>query len=345
MSRSLNGRLTVNSASKRGQGLALKVGVGGLAILTIAVVAATVHFFASPLVWGYLNTFVAGQSRPAVTPSSIVSGQINKTRFSPHPMSVHHSDDRVSVTLQGLSPEAPGKTAGDRRPFSQYEIAMPMHNDVVTTALLLTESTSDSTSRFETSLLLGERPLPAPTVVDNNIVISEIDFSHGPTSYDLLPAASAAPQPPALLIIPSLGVVEEIETVPVRDGQWDVSELGTSVGLLQTTGDKPGDDFAMTFVGHVTLPWPRIGPFANLIRLEHGQKVIYRWDGIDYIYRVESFMRVPPQRVDTLYEPDGDKILLVTCSRWDYLGREYAKRLITRAVLDRTEPTPSGLYK
>lgn len=97
----------------------------------------------------------------------------------------------------------------------------------------------------------------------------------------------------------------------------------------------------MTFTGHVTRPWPEIaGPFADLVFLKHGEEVIYRWQGVDYVYEVERIFRVDPRAVDLLYVPDGDKIVLVTCSGWDFVGREYAERLVTRATLVRTEPAP-----
>lgn len=143
------------------------------------------------------------------------------------------------------------------------------------------------------------------------------------------------------LIIPSLGVTQTITSVPIHEGQWDISGLSTQVGHLATTGSQPGEEYAMTFIGHVTVPWPDTGPFADLILLEHGEEVIYRWNGLDYIYQVERIFRADPRAVDLLYVPDGEKIVLVTCSGWDFVDREYDERLVTRAVLVRTEPSPT----
>ena len=154
------------------------------------------------------------------------------------------------------------------------------------------------------------------------------------------PVETAVPSIP-YLIIPSLGVTQTIDAVPIVDGQWDISGLSTQVGLLDSTGTHPGDAYAMTFIGHVTLPWPGIGPFADLILLEHGEEVIYRLNGTDYIYQVERIFRADPRAVDLLYVPDGEKIVLVTCSGWDFVGREYDERLVTRAVFVRAEPSPT----
>lgn len=171
------------------------------------------------------------------------------------------------------------------------------------------------------------------------------------TAVDQLPVPSvSAPQPieenlPALgeLIIPDIEVQQAVIPIFIRDGQWDISQIGSEIGHLETTGAFPGDRLAMTFTGHVTLPWPEIvGPFADLIFLEHGEEIIYRWNGIDYVYEVERIFRADPQAVHLLYEEDGDKLILVTCSGWDASGRAYAERLVTRAVLVRQEPSPQN---
>ena len=142
------------------------------------------------------------------------------------------------------------------------------------------------------------------------------------------------------LIISDIDVNQGVIPIFVRDGQWDIRDIGSAIGHLETTGAFPGDALAMTFTGHVTLPWPKIsGPFADLILLEHGEEIVYRWNGIDYIYQVERIFRANPQSVHLLYEEDGEKLILVTCSGWDVNGREYAERLVTRAVLVRQEPT------
>lgn len=143
------------------------------------------------------------------------------------------------------------------------------------------------------------------------------------------------------LIIPNIDVRQQIVPIFIKDGQWDISEIGSNVGHLESTGKFPYDNYAMTFTGHVSLPWPEIsGPFTDLIFLEHGEEIIYRWNGTDYIYKVERIFRVAPTAVDMLYEQDGKKLILVTCSGWDFSDREYAERLVTRAVLVREEPSP-----
>lgn len=155
-----------------------------------------------------------------------------------------------------------------------------------------------------------------------------------------LPQPDAAYRPAVdtgLLIIPSLNIQEPIMRIFVRNGEWDISELDASVGHLQTTGEYPGDNFAMTFVGHTTIP-PRTGPFAYLYQLGHGEQIIYRWNGIDYVYEVSQILEVFPHEVGTLYEENGDMLMLATCSGWNGSTGIYETRLVTRAELVSQQP-------
>lgn len=125
------------------------------------------------------------------------------------------------------------------------------------------------------------------------------------------------------------------------EGQWDISQVESDIGWLQTTGEYPGDDQGMTFVGHVTRPWPEIaGPLAELAFMKPGDELIYRKDGTDYVYALEKFLKVDPQSVESLYVPDGDVLSLATCSTWNYVSFDYDERLIARFRLTRAEPSP-----
>ena len=140
------------------------------------------------------------------------------------------------------------------------------------------------------------------------------------------------------LIVPALNLEEPIIRVLVVDGRWDVSQLNTQVGHLQTTGERPGEGLAMTFVGHTS--WPGNGPFAHLNQLQHGEQIIYRWNGYDYVYQIDQMMHVQPTQVSTLYEENGDAIVLATCSGWNASSSQYDTRLVTRAILIEKRPAP-----
>ena len=158
-------------------------------------------------------------------------------------------------------------------------------------------------------------------------------------SLSVMPTAKPNPISFGELIIPSIGVHHQVTAVPVVNGSWDISNLESQVGHLQTTGVTPSDPLAMTFIGHVTVPWPGKGPFADLIIVEHGEEIIYRWNGQDYIYQVSRILMVNPEDVHVLYHDAPNSIQIATCSGWDLVDRDYNKRLVTRATLVRIEPT------
>lgn len=141
------------------------------------------------------------------------------------------------------------------------------------------------------------------------------------------------------LIIPSIGVFHQVTPIAVENGRWDISNLANDVGHLQTTGETPRDELGMTFIGHVTVPFGGPGPFADLILLEHGEEIIYRWQNVDYIYEVSRILRVEPRAVQFLYHDQPDTLSLATCTSWNFFSNGYAERLITRATLVRIEPT------
>lgn len=154
------------------------------------------------------------------------------------------------------------------------------------------------------------------------------------------PAPTAVAQSFGELIIPKIGVHHRVTAVSIIDGSWDISQLEGQVGHLQSTGTHPQDHLAMTFIGHVTVPWPGQGAFADLILLKRGEEIVYRWGGNDYVYQVTRIFRVQPDDVHILYHDAPNTIQLATCSGWDLLDRSYSERLVTRAALVRVDPTP-----
>lgn len=146
---------------------------------------------------------------------------------------------------------------------------------------------------------------------------------------------TATPLPPAQLRIPTLHLTETITTIPLHDGAWDVSQLGSGIGWLETTGAHPDDEWAMVFAGHMTFPTLttlETGAFAELQTLTRGAEVFYESGTQSYRYVVKSVRRVPPDAVDALYLADGKSLLLVTCTDWDGTHRIYANRLVVQAV-------------
>ncbi len=138
----------------------------------------------------------------------------------------------------------------------------------------------------------------------------------------------------ARLRIAQLNLNLPIAPIPIHNQQWDVSQLGSGVGWLTTTGTHPGDKLAMAFAGHMTFPTTSTleeGAFANLQTITLGTEIIYQTDAATLFYEVTAVKRIPPDAVDQLYVADGNTLLLITCTDWDENGRVYANRLLIEA--------------
>ena len=229
-----------------------------------------------------------------------------------------------------------------------YDQMLSWANQIAVETNSVTNETavSDSDEITESSAVSSLSPEILRPFKQNQILEVSSPFSnHNQVIIDPLPKEEpllSNPLENAQLIIPSLGLSETITQVPIVSGDWDISNLGAQVGHLQSTATAPNQDQAMTFIGHATVPWPGVGPFANLILVEHGEEIIYRWNGKDYVYEVSRILLVNPSSVESLYAPDGDMIILATCSNWDFIDREYDKRLVTQATLVRVESTSDG---
>jgi len=143
---------------------------------------------------------------------------------------------------------------------------------------------------------------------------------------------------PARLIIPALGVDEKIVVVPIVEGAWDISRLGVNIGRLESTGQGPDDSVAMALIGHVTVSTIENGPFADLWTLQPLTELIYRSNGTDYVYSIQSADEIKPEDVSRLYVNRADHLLLVTCTDWNYITETYDGRLLVDAVLVKQQP-------
>lgn len=152
-------------------------------------------------------------------------------------------------------------------------------------------------------------------------------------------ASTSSPDTPHVLSIPTLGVREApIVLIPIVNGAWDESRLGArEVGLLQTTGRAPLDTYAPVLAAHVTLEGGVRGVFYGLGTLRRGDRIELRTkDGRLWQYRVVGQRLLHARDVKRIYQPDGKRLLLLTCALWnERLGR-YTHRLLVEAVLEQT---------
>jgi LPXTG-site transpeptidase (sortase) family protein len=193
-------------------------------------------------------------------------------------------------------------------------------------------------ARFSRPLVIVETAdgitLPASPGLPPPRVILLADSENEPALA--LPTATTTGPEAAYLRIPALSVARSIVEIPLQNGRWDVSQLGSQVGWLSGTGTHPGDDQAMVFVGHMTFPTSAAleqGAFANLQYATLGTEVVYHWGDHDLVYEVTEISRIDPADIEQVYLADGNSILLLTCTDWDGNGRVYANRLLVKASL------------
>jgi LPXTG-site transpeptidase (sortase) family protein len=179
-------------------------------------------------------------------------------------------------------------------------------------------------------------PPHTPSTTETPIVINT-----AVTKSVTLPTATPEPGLPDRLLIPKLNLDEAIVAVPIVDGEWDISDLGSQVGWLTTTGQQPGEAWAMAFVGHVSLENGTSGPFGYLWKLRVGAEIILQRDPIQYVYTVTEKRDVDADAVKDLYVADGNQIVLMTCDNWDFVNWRYTERLLVLAKLVEERPRPN----
>ena len=203
--------------------------------------------------------------------------------------------------------------------LSGYEAAASQ----VETAVLLPSIWTTPTSPPS---LAGTQSLPAP-----QISLHEAE-SEPPTP---LPPTTMPPQTAVThLRIPALNLSKPVHAIPLENGTWNVADLGSDVGWLETTAVRPDEEQAMVFVGHMTYANDNLlaqGAFADIPTLPYGTAVILETATGSHTYLVDSVRRVSPNDTDALYQESGSTILLLTCADWNPQQGVYENRLLVRA--------------
>ncbi|MBE2224646.1 MAG: class F sortase, partial [Anaerolineae bacterium] len=136
------------------------------------------------------------------------------------------------------------------------------------------------------------------------------------------------------LHIPALNLHKPVHTIPLENGIWNVADLGSDVGWLETTAVAPDEAHAMVFVGHMTYADDNLleqGAFADIPALPYGTEIILDTATGSHTYRVDAVRRVSPDDTDALYQESGSTILLLTCADWNPQQGVYEHRLLMRA--------------
>ena len=145
-----------------------------------------------------------------------------------------------------------------------------------------------------------------------------------------------APTDNVTLEAPSLGIKIPVVGVPLRNGAWNVSWLGSQAGWLEGSA-FPSWSGNSVLTSHVYLSNGLPGPFVNLSKLKFGDKIIVHAYGQKYIFEVQSNVVVASNDGTVFKHEENPWLTLVTCKEYDAKTRLYKKRVVVRAVLVKVE--------
>ena len=141
---------------------------------------------------------------------------------------------------------------------------------------------------------------------------------------------SQTAEPLPMLSLLDLGVSVSVIQVSLRNGEWDVSALGSHAGHLQYTGwfDIPGN---IVLAGHVELRDGSPGIFANLDKISVGSDILLSDGAGTRFYRVDAVKTVAPDDLSVLRPTEHETLTLLTCSDYDIVTNTYRERVVVTA--------------
>ena len=129
----------------------------------------------------------------------------------------------------------------------------------------------------------------------------------------------------------------DIVGVPLQDGAWDTTWLGSDASWLEGSA-FPTWEGTTVLTGHVWDAANNPGPFARRRTLRYGDAVRIRAWGQVYTYEVVDSRIVLPGSVDSAFEhQERDYLSLVTCELYNPFSGEYFFRRVVSAVLVNVE--------
>lgn len=171
-------------------------------------------------------------------------------------------------------------------------------------------------------------------------------FNYSTQSLYLKPALTIVPASlsvletgvglPTRLKIPSIKVDASIEYVSVNSkGEMDIPKLPGNTAWFEL-GPRPGEVGSAAIAGHLNWYNGATGVFANLNKLQIGDKILIQDDKgnkISFVVRKVRTYEPSEDASDVFISNDGKAYLnLITCDGvWDKRAKEYSKRLVVFA--------------
>jgi LPXTG-site transpeptidase (sortase) family protein len=198
-----------------------------------------------------------------------------------------------------------------------------------------TAATHEETAVFS-PVILPTPTLPPSSTHLQSLPAPQISLRESEVEPPTHPSPTKIPLQTAVtrLRIPALKLNKPVRTIPLENGLWNVADLGSDVGWLETTAVQPDSEQAMVFVGHMTFANDNLleqGAFADIPTLPYGTEVILETETGSHTYLIDFVRRVSPDDTDALYQGSGSTILLLTCADWNPQQGIYENRLLVRA--------------
>jgi LPXTG-site transpeptidase (sortase) family protein len=205
-------------------------------------------------------------------------------------------------------------------------------NQVAVTAMGIYADTNPANNNAETKVSVKDDD-PGPKPITNPFLIPVTGFQPGVvTDLSRVPHETYLATAEVTLEIPSLGVKIPIVGVPKKDGTWNVAWLGNEAGWLEGSA-FPSWKGNSVLTGHVYLYNGKPGPFAKLIDLQYGDKVIVHAYGQKYTFVVQTNMAVKPNDSSVMKHEETPWLTLITCRDYDAKNDTYINRTVVRAAL------------
>ena len=155
---------------------------------------------------------------------------------------------------------------------------------------------------------------------------------------------SVAPEPPRRTVLPSGTEVPVVAVSTTRDGTLDVPSDVDVAGWWRG-GSRIGDPFGSVLLSaHVDSEREGLGPYAELLGVRPGQKVVLTSDTLRQEYVVSSLRLLdkgPLSDHPWVYAPTGaHRLVMVTCAGPFDPGRGGYQNLAVVTATAVGEPTP-----